>query len=382
MMERKWELAQRGREKADSFDDGSADARRRGRWRLLVGLGVCLGIAVFLGVRAGWRTRQAPQQKKNLHEKEIAPGSKEPQEPGEVPVTSKRDRAERRSLLPPTVESLKKEETAVAERLRADLPGNSDAMALMALVHERYGRSAEAVKCWEECLERNPNRADAYDGMGWVALQKEEHQKAVVLLRKALQINPAMPGVHNNLACALVNLDKPEEALEVLEEAIRISPRASQSHFMLGQVYLQLRQYEKARQSFEAALAIEPDHRNACYGLATAWARLGQKDEFKECMEKFKKLDARHLKSRMEGARAFEDLAAMRRGAAQTHTNAGRVYFAHGDLGKAIEHWQRAAALDPGNAACRRELARLHQATDQAGEAGFPTNSQLDDSEK
>jgi tetratricopeptide (TPR) repeat protein len=380
-MERKWELPQRGQEKADPFDDASADARRRRR-RILVGLGVCLGIAVFFGVRAAWRTHQAPEQKRNLHEKEIAPGSTGPQKQGEVPVTTERDRAEHRPTLPATVESLKKEETEVARRLMADLPGSSDAIALMALVHERYGRSGEAVKCWEECLELNPNRADAYDGMGWVALQKEEHEKAVVLLRKALEINPAMPGVHNNLACALVNLDKPEEAVEVLKEAIRISPRASQSHFMLGQVCLQLRQYEKARQSFEAALEIEPDHRNACYGLATAWARLGQRDQFRECMERFKKVDARQLKSRMEGARAFEDLAAMRRGAAETHTNAGRVYFAHGDPGKAVEHWQRAATLDPGNAACRRELARLHQATNRAGEAGFPTNPQVDDSEE
>ena len=381
-MERKWELPQRGREKADPFDDASADTRRRGRWGILVGLGVCLAIAVFLGVRAGWRTRQAPRQERNLHEKEMAPGSKKPHEQGEVPVTAERDHAEQRSVVPVTVESLKKEETEVARRLRADLPGSSDAIALMALVHERYGRSGEAVKCWEECLELNPNRADAYDGMGWVALQKEEHEKAVVLLRKALEINAAMPGVHNNLACALVNLDKPEEAVEVLNEAIRISPRASQSHFMLGQVYLQLRQYEKAKQSFEAALEIEPDHRNACYGLATAWARLGQRDEFQECMERFKKLDARHLKSRMEGVRAFEDLAAMRRGAAETHTNAGRVYSAHGDLGRAVAHWQRAATLDPGNAACRRELARLQQMTNRAREAAFPTNPQDDDSEE
>ena len=381
-MEKKWELPQRGREKADPLDDASADAPRRWRWCILLGVGLCLGIAAFVGVRAGWRTRQAPRQERDLHEKEIAAGSKEPHEQGKVPVTAEGDQAAHGSRPPATVESLKKEEMEVARRLRADLPGSSDAIALMALVHERYGRSGEAVKCWEECLALNPNRADAYDGMGWVALQKEEHEKAVVLLRKALEINPAMPGVHNNLGCALVNLDQPEEAVEVLKEAIRISPRASQSHFMLGQVCLQLRQYEKAKQSFEAALEIEPEHRNACYGLATAWARLGQRDEFKECMERFKKLDARHLKSRMEGTRAFEDLAAMRQGAAQTHTNAGRVYSAHGDLGKAIEHWQRAATLDPGNAACRRELSRLRRATGRAGEAGFPANPQLDDSEE
>lgn len=381
-MERKWELPERGQEKADPLDDASADAPRRGRWRILVGLGVCLGIVVFVGVWAGGRKQQAPRQTRNLHEKEIAPARKEPQKQGEAPVASGRDRAEHDFALPVTVESLKKEETEVARRLIADLPGSSDAIALMALVHERYGRSVEAVKCWEECLELNPNRADAYDGMGWVALQKEEHEKAVALLRKALEINPAMPGVRNNLACALVNLDKPEEAVEVLEEAIRISPRASQSHFMLGQVCLQLRQYEEAKQSFEAALEIEPHHRNACYGLATACARLGQRDEFRECMEKFKKLDARQLKSRMEGARAFEDLAAMRQGAAQTHTNAGRVYFAHGDLGKAIEHWQRAATLDPGNTACRRELARIEQMIGRAGQSGSQANRQLDDSEQ
>jgi len=264
----------------------------------------------------------------------------------------------------------------VARRLMADLPKSSDAIALMALVHERYGDSGEAVNCWQKCLELNPNRADAYDAIGWVALKKEEHEKAADLLRKALQIDPAMPGVHNNLACALVNLGKPEEAVKVLEEAIQVFPRASQSHFMLGQVYLQLKQYEKAKQSFQTALEIEPGHRNACYGLATTYARLGQREKFKQCMEEFKKLDARNLKSRMEGARAFEDLASVRRGAAQTHTNAGRVYLAHGDPAKAIKHWQRAATLDPANTACRGELARLYEMSRQAGEAGLRANAQ------
>jgi len=138
-----------------------------------------------------------------------------------------------------TIQALQQEALEVAQRLTSILPESSDAMAVMARVHERQGNSTEAVDCWQRALELNPNRADAYQGIGWVALQKEDYIAAVVALAKSLQINPRVPDVHNDLAGALINLGRLEEAIATLEQAVKIFPAASQSHFMLGQVYLQ-----------------------------------------------------------------------------------------------------------------------------------------------
>jgi tetratricopeptide (TPR) repeat protein len=320
-------------------------------------------IAGILATNFALRLRNPAQLQQSGYEEEALQANQGPekQEQEEVPVGRPGDLAQQVLAPPLTVDSLKKEELELAGQLMADLPGSSDAVALKALVHESYGDSAEAVQCWEKALELNPNRADAYDAMGWFCLQKEEYEEAVGLFRKALEVNSAMPGVHNNLAGALVNLGRPEEAVEVLAEAIEIFPRPAQSRFMLGQVCLQLREYETAKQNFEIALEIQPGHRNACYGLATAYARLGQRDKSEECMERFKNMSARDLDARIQRNRAFDDLASMRRAVAQTHTNAGRVYLAQGDLAKARQHWQRAVILDPANTACRRALAQLEQ---------------------
>jgi tetratricopeptide (TPR) repeat protein len=60
----------------------------------------------------------------------------------------------------------------------------------------------------------------------------------------------------------------------------------------------------------------------------------------------------------------YDDLATRRKNLAATCADAGRVYLAHKDTRQAKRLWERAAAVDPGHAACRALLATLYQ---QAG---------------
>jgi len=51
--------------------------------------------------------------------------------------------------------------TEVAARLRRDYPLDIDPIALTGTVHHLLGNSDEAVTCWQECVRRDPGRADA-----------------------------------------------------------------------------------------------------------------------------------------------------------------------------------------------------------------------------
>jgi tetratricopeptide (TPR) repeat protein len=155
-------------------------------------------------------------------------------------------------------------------------------------------------------------------------------------------------------------LGRPGEAAAALEREVQLSPRTSTSYFELGQAYRQLKEYRKAKESYQAAVKIQPAYTNAHYGLALACEKLGQPDESARYMAQFQRLKAANRQTEKDSRSAYDDLAAARRAVAQTHTDAAQVYYGHGHLQQARQHWEKAARLDPHDTACRMQLVRLH----------------------
>jgi tetratricopeptide (TPR) repeat protein len=262
--------------------------------------------------------------------------------------------------LDPEIKALQEEALQVVDALRDEFPGSSDPLVLLGNLHNTLGNSDAAAACWQRCLETDPKRADAYRGLGLVAMRKGQYEKALGLWRKALQIKPEMSGVRTLSARALMALGRPEEAVAPLKKDIEISPDAGTSYFELGQAYRQLKEYEKAKESYQAAVRIRPDYTNAYYGLALACQRLGRTDEFGTYMEEFQRLKAHNRQTDRDLRSAYDDVTSARQSVAQTHTEAGQVYFGHGNLQSAQQHWQRAARLDPKNTVCRMQLVAVY----------------------
>lgn len=259
-----------------------------------------------------------------------------------------------------TIKALKREAVELAGRLSRDFPDRVESLIIVGNVYGRHGHSAEALKCWEKCLELEPDRADVYYQMGEVALVKGEFDKTLALWRKAQKINPEMPGIHYALGRALMHLGRPEEAIQELEKEVQIASGSSMCHYLLGQAYFQVKEYEKSKHSYERAAELQPDLWNAYYGLTTVCARLGETDKAKQYREKFQKLKAQELKVSINRSLAHDDLAVVRRDLAQTYTEAGLLYRQEGHPRTAEQHWLRAAALDPKNTGCREHLALLY----------------------
>ena len=264
------------------------------------------------------------------------------------------------SSLQPEISALQEEAVRAVDSLRADFPDSSDPLVLMGNLHDSLGNSARATECWQQSLDIDPQRADAYRGLGSLAMRKGQYEQALELWGKALEIRPEMADMRTLSARALMALGRPREAAAALEREIQISPRASTSYFELGQAYRQLKQYQKAKESYRAATKIQPDYTNAYYGLALACEKLGEKDEFAQHMEKFKKLKAANRQAEKDSRSTYDDVAAARRAVAQTHTDAAQVYYGHGQVLKAQQHWQKAARLDPKDTACRMQLVKVY----------------------
>ncbi len=283
-------------------------------------------------------------------------GSPDPQSPSASPQTPE---------TPESVEALEAEAFAVVERLTRDFPGETDPIGMMGMLHNRLDDTAEAVKCWQQCLERDPRRADAYGAMGMIALRKQEYQEAADLMRKALGLDPALRGARHVLADALISLGRSQEAVAVLREQVEVSPENSRTFCMLGKAHRQLGEYPEARESYLQAIELDSNCTKAYYGLATALARLGHTDQARQYTEKFRQLKSREDTAHRGRRAEYTDMTWARRVLVLTHTEAGRVYLGHGFLWKAEQHLEKAADLDPTDVACRKELAPLYERTDQ-----------------
>jgi superkiller protein 3 len=281
--------------------------------------------------------------------------------PSTVPLNQTAVRPEGSQQAEQDIAALKKEELELGGRILKEFPDTELSLFLIGNIYRKQGNSTEAEKYWKKALELNPKRPDAYNGMGWIALEKGEYEKAIAFWRKALEINPEMPSVHNCIAQTLIILGRYDEVIKEAEEELKISPGSSLSYFLLGQGYLKQNEYDKAKQYYEKAIEIQPDYMNAYYGLFTACSRLKMQDEAEIYMTVFKKLKAEERKVLMDRNKAFDDIVTIRKMLAETYNDAEQIYEKHGNHQEAEKLLTRAIILDPNNTKYLMKLGSLFQ---------------------
>jgi len=263
--------------------------------------------------------------------------------------------------LPQTVEALREEAILVCEQLVRDFPQRPEAHSVMALTNMRFGQTAEAVKIWEECLQRAPEFSPAYLGLGTVAALKEDFDNAVSYLRTALELNPELAGAYSQLTEVLLQQGKADEALAVAREHVRRFPASRESHYWLGQTHLELERYEDAKRNHEAAVKIDSELSSCYYSLAIACMRLGERDQAIAYHQKFAMLKEKDLREERGRDRQYRDFPAQQEVVANVYMSAGDVCLNVGDPRKAEAHWLRGAEVAPANTACREALVSLYE---------------------
>jgi tetratricopeptide (TPR) repeat protein len=270
--------------------------------------------------------------------------------------------------VPQTAQDLIAEAEQAAARLVASFPESPEALILMGTVYSRFGDSAKAIDCWEECLKRDPENAEADYHLGIAAKTQGEYETAAGHLQKASAGNPRLAGVHAVLGECLMCLGRAEEAAALLRKATETDAATAQDFFILGQALLQLQEHEKAKGSFQAALDISLDYPFAYYGLFRACAGLGQTEEAEQYRERFESFK---LKGGMPAPvqEHQDDLKQVGKIVADFLRIAGLIHFNHAQADCAEELWRRAAVLDPDNPAPRQLLAALFRSQGRQEEA-------------
>jgi tetratricopeptide (TPR) repeat protein len=255
---------------------------------------------------------------------------------------------------------MRDETFAVAEAVVTALPDSPDALCLLATVHRRHANDAVAIRLWQECLQRDPDFADAHLSLGQLELERGHYADAESHLREALRSDPNNSAVPLPLAEALTHRGKIEEAVAVLETYLKKNAWATQGWCRLGQAHQYLDDHEQAGKCFQQALSQDADCADACYGLAVSLRRLGQDSEARQHLERFRQLQSRQQRAELEHRPDFDDEDRMRMTLINTHMAAGRIYLVHNRPLAAIPHAEEAAALDTQHRESREMLCQLY----------------------
>jgi serine/threonine-protein kinase len=192
---------------------------------------------------------------------------------------------------------------------------------------------SSAIELFRSALERDPNYALAYAGLGEAYSARYDATYEREWLDKAMQ------------AC---------------EHAVTLDSESAKSRTCLGTVYARTGRYDEAVQQFQRAIQTEPTSDGAYRGLASAYERLGRLAEAENTyrlaiqvrpgywagygwLGSFYSRQAKYA----EAAREFSQAIALAPDDPHGYRMLGGVYIFMGDYGKAIEVLQHAIALFP-----------------------------------
>jgi tetratricopeptide (TPR) repeat protein len=272
-------------------------------------------------------------------------------------------------------------------------PEKAQAYELLAGVYEDEARSfdranqtdkakadfAKAAQNYEQSLLINPSRPTNYLRLAELLLGRlRDNDRAVRILRDARRRFPDLPEMTYYLALALREAKQPQVAVTTFEEALHEAELSSSEivnarfYFDYGATAEQAGLYDKAADLFKRSIAIDPANAAEAYNyLGFMWADHNMHlEEAEQMIKRALEIDPNngaYLDSmgwlRFRQAKYNEALEQLLR-AAQNLSKPDATVFVHiGDtysklnrVAPALDYWQKAILLEPGDKAVAAKI--------------------------
>ena len=101
------------------------------------------------------------------------------------------------------------------------------------------GNYDSAVGYFENAVNRNPKRADAWVKVGYCKVKQGKNQEAIKAYLEALQLRPADAEIHNKLGDAYYYAGRMREAIDEYTEAARLRPECAEFFYNLAIAYFE-----------------------------------------------------------------------------------------------------------------------------------------------
>ena len=249
---------------------------------------------------------------------------------------------------------------AFAEAVLHD-PDRAEIHSNLGGVMMRLERLDEALLHYRRALTLDPELRQALDGENAVLIGLERIDEAIERMTREALENPEDIAAHLKLAFACAIDDRFQEAEDQLREAIALEPELVDLRLELAALFNRQDRYYLAAKELKEALEIEPEHPGALNMLARTEVEMNRLEQAGEAIAKLEELAPdtpamlisrallhsakdNHEAAETDLLRALE----LHPGAADAHCNLGHTLLLVGRIDEAIEHFERAAAINPG----------------------------------
>jgi putative PEP-CTERM system TPR-repeat lipoprotein len=221
-------------------------------------------------------------------------------------------------------------------------PSNVEALMLKGNLLEAQGKSEPAEQAYRQAVQAAPHQVPPR--LSLVALLVNNHllEKASTEVEALEKMAPKDPRTFYAKALLLVEERKFAAAKEAILHVLKVAPTHIPSLLLAGTAAMETGAYPEAESYLRKAAYEAPDAVAPKRLLATTYLRMGKKDlalnEVKELLPK-----------------AANDPNVL--------TLAGEVYLANGDMAHAVQYYEQANKLAPGNAAIETRLAEARYAS-------------------
>lgn len=99
------------------------------------------------------------------------------------------------------------------------------------------GNFDNAVGYFENAVNKNPKRADAWVQVGYCKVKQGKNEEAIKAYQQAVQLKPDSDEVRNKLGDAYYYSGRLTEAIASYKEAARLRPHSAEAHYNLALVY-------------------------------------------------------------------------------------------------------------------------------------------------
>jgi tetratricopeptide (TPR) repeat protein len=141
------------------------------------------------------------------------------------------------------------------------------AIVTMARAYYYLKKYEFASSMIELAQKLDPNNAEAFNLLGFIALTRNDSISATAAFKKATDLKPDYGNAWNTLAAQYLQSKNYDAALTAAENAVRYLPNFDKAHLNLGSAYRGKEQYEKAEQEYRRALQLNANYADVYFNL-------------------------------------------------------------------------------------------------------------------
>lgn len=211
-------------------------------------------------------------------------------------------------------------------------------------------------------VELYPRHAPAHHDLGGAYYQKGDNDKALLHFEKAVEIDSENSIYQKSLADFYYSVaGRVQDALVLYKKVLDQQPRNLETLLMAGHISVTVQKLDDAEEFYKRVLEIEPSHQDAGLLLRKLQKKRERDSEPASAEDRYADIQALLNAGRInEAVSALEALVESHPDFALAHNDLGVLYYQQGDKDKALNAYEAADRLEPGNTNFQKNLADFY----------------------